>query len=84
MWLSIFITSIFVILVYFLGYFTGEHFVLPFYVNKHWNEKHMCNHCKYGFISSKEKLEYIYCPYCGRALDYHEYDERSESYAGEE
>ncbi len=35
-------------------------------------EKHFCNYCKAMFVASIEKLNYKYCPYCGRELDYHE------------
>ena len=35
-------------------------------------EKHFCNYCKARFVTSIEKLNYKYCPYCGQKLDYHE------------
>ena len=54
-----------------------------FLTKKHAKEKHMCNHCQFGFTTTLTELQFEYCPYCGRPLDYHEYDERSESYKGD-
>ena len=52
-------------------------------IKKHYKEKHFCNHCKLGYIDRFEELNYKFCTQCGRPLDYHEYDERSESYKGD-
>lgn len=72
------------IAIYLLGHITGDYFVMLYLVNKHAKEKHICNHCEVGFFSNEGELNYTYCPYCGRPLDYHFLDERSESYKGEE
>ena len=72
------------ITIYLLGHMTGDYLVMLYLVSKHAKEKHVCNHCEVGFLSRGEELDYIYCPYCGRPLDYHSLDERSESYKGEE
>ena len=78
------ITIIKYVLVYLVGHLTGDYLIMFALVQKHAKEKHICNHCQVGFLSSPEQLNYIYCPYCGRPLDYHEYDERSKNYKGEE
>ena len=52
--------------------------------SQHAKEKHVCNNCKVAFTKNYHELTYEYCPYCGEPLDYHEEDERSRSYKGEE
>ena len=71
------------IAIYLLGHITGDYFVMLYLVSKHGKEKHVCNHCEVGFLSNEDELKYIYCPYCGRELDYHSFDERSKSYKGD-
>ena len=51
--------------------------VIMFFVKtkKHYQGKHHCNYCKYSFyISKDERLNYKFCPYCGKELDYHYMD----------
>ena len=40
-------------------------------INKYKNEKHFCNHCKAGYILSKEERALTHCPDCGRPLTLH-------------
>lgn len=70
------------VFVYLLGHFTGDYLTMIYNVKKHGKEKHICNSCQCGFLSSTNELNYKYCPYCGNPLDYHEEDERSKSYKG--
>ena len=69
--------------VYLIGHATGKYLVMLYNVGKHGKGKHICNECQCGFLSSTRELNFIYCPYCGEPLDYHEEDERSRSYKGE-
>lgn len=78
--MNVLITIIKYTLVYFLGHITGKYIVMLFLVKKHAKEKHICNSCRVGFLSDVNKLQYVFCPYCGEPLDYHEEDERSRTY----
>ena len=71
------------LIVYALGHITGKYLFMLLLIRKHAKEKHICNYCEVGFLSSNEELKYEYCPYCGKPLDYHQKDERSKSFKGE-
>lgn len=49
----------------------------------HYSEKHACNSCGFFFSNSFTELNFVFCPYCGESLDYHEKDPRSRSYRGD-
>ncbi len=56
-------------------------FVTAFFLTRlHYSEKHACNSCEYFFANSFTDLNFMYCPYCGEPLDYHEKDPRSRSH----
>ncbi len=42
------------------------------FMKKHLYGKHCCNHCERNFCCDDEQVEYQFCPYCGKPLDYHE------------
>ena len=44
---------------------------------EHFDEIHHCNYCRKSFVHGEEK-QYKYCPYCGRLLTFHYFDERLE------
>lgn len=66
-----------------IGFIAGNWLRMLYLVNKHAKEKHVCNHCEAGFLTNTRELNFIFCPYCSRPLDYHYKDERSKSYKGE-
>lgn len=66
-----------------VGFIAGNWLMMLYLVKKHAKEKHICNHCEAGFLTNPSELDYKFCPYCSRPLDYHYKDERSQSYKGE-
>ena len=82
--MRIFFIILGVMIIYLLGHITGKYLVMLFNVKKHYNEKHFCNYCEFGFLSDLDKLQYSYCPFCGRPLDYFYKDKRSLSYKAED
>ena len=50
---------------------------------KHCREKHHCNYCEFSYTETIGELNYKYCAYCGKPLDYYKEDERSQYYKGE-
>ena len=50
---------------------------------KNCREKHYCNHCERAYTERIEELNFKYCGYCGKPLDYYKEDERSQYYKGE-
>lgn len=82
--MSILLKILNVLCIYILGRLLEKLILFIFIARNHYKEKHFCNDCQGAFVTRLTELGYKYCPYCGKPLDYHEKDERSLSYKGDE